>query len=820
MSLPSLYPQVGYSSLLCFSILLSGMITPLKAQEAMIDPWTIGWTIVGDSTANIDRDSKLVITGRVTDEESGQPVVGALVSADFLKYYDHSDANGNYVLEMPPGEYRLKVTRVGMIPAYLRLRVLSNGLVNVTMREGIVQLTEVVVTARPLDSNVKESLGGITRMTVAEIKTLPTLAGEIDVIKSLQLMPGVSSVGEGSSGINVRGGRVDQNLVLLNGAPIFNTSHALGFLSAFNQDVIDGFTLYKGNVPANLGGRASSVIEITTRRGDFQEWNTHVGAGPLSSRMTIEGPLVKDRTSLLAAGRVSHANWVLGRVDDPDVRKSRVAFNDAFLGLAHRFNASSSADITFHTTHDNFRLADQFGFSWSNQLLNAQWQMRADKKLSPVLSATWGRFANDLYDPSGVDASEVSNVTNYFHLKQNVNYIPSDNHDVNAGVSALAYVPRDETRRGYRGNDAIPNRKSGKPNGIELAVFANDDFRINRKFSVSAGLRLSMYYHVGPDTVFRYIPDGPQTKSTITDTTFYGSGSRISTFTGIEPRISARIALAEDQSVKVSYNRMYQYVHLISNTTTPTPIDLWHVATEYLPAQWTDNFSIGYFRNLKENQWETSAEVFYKDMHNLVEYKDFARLLLNDHLETDLLSAQGRAWGTELFFRKLKGKWTGWLSYTYSVTEVMAPSIHEGESINRGEWFPGNYNKPHNLNLVVNRYLYRKGALSFIISYSSGRPFTAIESSYLADETVVPVFSDRNKYRIPDYFRADVSITMGSILRKYDDSLVFSVYNIFGRENAYSLFYQRPAINYFVPKPYKLSVLGVAFPSLSYNLKF
>ena len=792
---------------------------PLQGRAQEADEWNVPWTILGDSSSRADRNSLIVVTGQITDANSNEPIQGALISADFLKHFDYSDQNGQYVLEVPPGTYRIKVKQLGMLPVYIRARVYSNDVLNVEMHEGVVQLTEVLITSRPIDSNVKQSIPGLTKLNVQEIKTLPTLMGEIDIVKSLQLMPGVSSVGEGSSGINVRGGRVDQNLVLFNDVPLFNTSHALGFVSAFNQDVIDNFSLYKGNVPAEYGGRAASVIDISTRRGDFEEWQFQGGVGPVTSRFAVEGPLVEKQTSLLLAGRISHANWALRRVSDPDVRKSEVAFSDGYVGFSHRFNENSTADVTAYASHDNFRFSQNFGFRWSNSLINARWQSRANKKVSPLLSLSYGKFKSTLYEPAGPAPSAIENTLNYYHLKETLHYIPDEKHDIKGGVALTGYFPLDELKRGYNNNSLVTPRRAGKSSGVELAVFANDEFQWSENISISAGLRYASYYHLGPDTVYQY-QTGERIPSRIADTLYYGAAKMIKSYGGIEPRLSVRINLRSNLSLKAGYNRMQQYIHLVSNTTAPTPIDIWQVSTAHLPPQIADNYSLGYFWNLKDNLWETSAEIFYKDMKNLVEYKDFAELLLNDHLETELLSGKGRAWGTELFIRRLKGRWTGWLSYTFSRTQVMVTSPVESEEINDGHWYPSNYDKPHTLNIVLNKRLARRGAFSLIFSYNTGRPFTAIESSYIADGTVVPVYSERNAHRIPNYWRTDLSITVGSVLKKVDDSLVFSFYNLFGRENAYSVFYQRPSSRFFIPKPYKLSVLGAVLPALTYNFKF
>jgi len=785
---------------------------------AQDEVWNTPWIVIGDSSHLIP-SQKVIVTGKISSATSGDAVTGASISAETFRYFDYSDQIGHYVLELPPGRYRVIARHLGMKPVYLRLRVLSAGLLNITMEEGRTNLDEVVITSRPLDSNVKQSLPGLTTMNVQEIRTLPTLMGEVDILKSLQLMPGVTSVGEGSSGINVRGGRTDQNLVLLNDVPLFSSTHALGFVSAFNQDIIKDFSLYKGNVPANLGGRASSVLEITTRRGDFEKWKFQGGIGPISSRLTAEGPIKNNKTSLLVAGRISHANWALKQVSDPNVKQSKVSFYDGYIGLSHRISSNSTADVTFYSSHDDFQYTKKFGYSWSNYVVNGKWQALADRKASPTLSISYGHYSSTLIDPSGPDASTLTNTMNYLQFSENVNFTPNEKHTLVAGISGIGYLPKPEERNGYKGN-SIAHKTAEKNNGLELAIFANDDYQILENLSVSVGLRYSHYSHIGADTVFIYAPGQPRLVNNITDTLYYSKGQSIKSFGGLEPRISARISLTSTQSIKVSYNRMRQYIHQISNTTAPTPIDLWQVSNEYLPPQIADNFSIGYFYNLKDNTWETSAELFYKDMKNLVEYKDFPSLYLNNHLETELLTGIGRAYGGELYIRKLKGRWTGWISYTYSQTNVKVTAHNGAESINNGNWYPSNYNKPHTFNFVLDRKLLKKGAFSLIFTYASGRPLTAIESSYIAGGTVVPLYSERNKYKIPDYFRVDLSFTIGTVFKKIDDSLVLSLYNLFGRSNAYSIFYQRPANNFFVPKSYKLSVLGAVLPSITYNFKF
>ncbi len=785
------------------------------------DPWQdkVIQTI-GDSTRLADRFANVIVTGHVRVKGSGIPLTSATISADQFKYFNYSDVNGRFILEMPPGNYRISVRHVGFITGYYKIKVLSGGVFNIELDEGVIDLDELVVMARPIDSNIKQSLTGLTTLGVSEIKTLPMLLGEVDIVKSLQLMPGVTTVGEAASGFNVRGGRPDQNLILLNDAPLFNTSHALGFVSSFNQDIVRDFSLYKGTVPSQLGGRASSVLEINTLHGDFEKWSYQGGVGPISARFTAEGPIKKSKSSILLSGRLAYPNWILKQVSDPNVRNSKASFNDFYLTLHHRFSENSTAEFNLYQSHDDFEFSDRFGYAWNSLLAQSRWTGYADRKASPTVSLSYGQFQTKLIDPVGQTASQLINTMRYLQLKPAVNYIPNEQHILTMGLESILYIPQDEVLTGYGAASAVISERINKDNGWEGALFVNDEFEVSERIGISAGLRLSGYLHLGPDSVFIYAPNQPKNESTITDTVLYNSMSKISSFGGLEPRLAIRINTFNSQSVKISYNRMRQYIHQISNTASATPVDLWQVSTSYLPPQIADNYSAGYFWNLKNNTWETSIEFFYKRTQNLVEYKDFPALYVNPHLETELLSGDGRAYGTEFLIRKIKGRWTGWFSYTYSQTEVQVAATATSESINDGNWFASNFNKPHIANLVLNRKTLRNGAFSVTASYSSGRPLTALESSYIVNGTVVPLYSLRNQYKIPSYFRLDVSFTIGNVVRTLDDSLTFSIYNLFGRENAYSVFYQRPAALYLIPKPYQLSILGSALPSLTYNFKF
>ena len=775
-------------------------------------------TAIGDEEDEVPRVN-VMVTGTVISSTTSEGIAGASVSVDVFKYFDYTDAKGKYVLELPAGRYKLTVRHVGMLPRYYNLNVFSTGVLDVKMQEGVVNLDEVVISARPLDANVKETIAGISKLSIAEIKTLPTFMGELDIIKSLQTLPGVTSVGEGSSGFNVRGGRTDQNLILFDGAPLFNSSHALGFVSGFNADVINNFTLYKGNVPAHLGGRAASVLEVNSRQGDFEKWKYQGGVGMISSRFLAEGPLKRGTTSMLAAARVSYADWMLNAVKNPDVKNSSLFFYDANLSITHRFSESKQLKASGYASKDFFRFSNQFAFDWENYLGTLELTSRSDQDLSPVFRAAFGSYKSTLIDPSGLDASQITNQLDYFMVKETLNYIVNEKHTMTGGAEGTAYLPRPELYEGYN-NNPVSSKSVPRNKGLEGAIFVNDEFEVSEAIGLAFGLRYSFYGQLGGGTVYDYENDVPRTPGSITDTTEYSGGQLIKMYGGLEPRVSARFNVSKTNSIKLGYNRMRQYIHQISNTTAPTPVDLWQVSSSYLPPQIADNFSLGYFANFRDNTWEASVEGFYKNMENLVEYKDFPTLFLNPHIETELLTGHGRAYGAEFYVRKRRGFWNGWISYTYSRTEVKVDSEFESTSINGGDWFPSNYNKPHTFNFVINkRGAHRPDAFSMIFSYNTGRPFTALETSYLSGATSVPVYSDRNRYQIPNYFRVDASLTIANVIEKFEDSLVFSIYNLFGRENAYSVFYKRSPQHY-IPKPYKLSVLGSALPSITYNFSF
>ena len=774
---------------------------------------------IGDSTQI--NQQEVVLAGRVLSED-GKPIAEATVSVPDLDRGTISNRAGEYRLVLPTGEHRLVFQYIGLQPVAKTVRLYASGTMDVTMQEQAVGLAEVVIEGRAADENVRSVAGGVEKLSIETIKSLPAFLGEVDVVKSLLLLPGVSTVGEGASGFNVRGGRSDQNLILQNGAILLNSSHVLGFFSVFNPDVSENFTLYKGYVPAQYGGRLSSVLTVDTRSGSYDDFKVQGGLGLVSSRLAVEGPIIKDKTSFLVGGRISYSDWILRRVKQVDVRRSSASFYDLDAVLSHQFTPNNRLSISYYGSEDYFRYSDQFGYTWGTQLVNLRWKALLSQYWLSTFSAVRGVYKSSFFDPAGFDAFRLRNGLRYYQFKQNFTVSRWANHAVDLGAEYVSYNNDPTVSGPFDEASTVGNEQIENEAGREVSAYLNDEITLTPRVSVSVGLRYTLFQNVGPYQVFEYQDDVPTNIAAITDTVAYSSGEIIRQYGGLEPRLAARIQINAQSSIKISYTRMRQYLHQISNSTSPTPVDIWQLSNRYIPPQMADNISLGYFRNFRDNRWETSLEVYGKRIDNLVEYQDFAELLLNEHLETELLAAEGRAYGGELYGKKNQGKWTGWLSYAYARTWVRVRADANRETVNQGDWYPANFDKPHNVNVVAERQLGEKGSFATNLTYSTGRPANIVVNNYQDGNTTVPVFSDRNQYRIPNYFRMDISFTTGKLFSKgtrYEDNLTFSVYNLLSRNNAFSVFYRQSEERVLL-QAYKFSVLGAAFPALTYNFNF
>lgn len=800
-----------YMRLLLTLLFLALLPAGLLAQQA--DTTTI---VLG----NPDKLNEEVVTisGKVVTAVTGDPAGNAAITIEGFANQIEADAYGNFRLFLPPGRYRLLLEHATLLPAAQNIAIYRSGSITIEMNLQTKEMEEVIVTAYASDTKVADVTAGVERMKIQDIEVQPAFMGEVDIVKSLQWLPGVSSAGEGSAGFNVRGGRIDQNLVLLEGAPIFNPTHFLGFFSSVQADVVESFSLYKGHVPGQYGGRAASVLDIQTRYGNPDSFRIKLGLGVVAAHLSAEGPIGKKGGSFIVGMRSSYSNWVLQQAENINVARSDAGFQDVFAGIRYPLSDKHILELFAYGSRDRFQYSDQFGFAYETGLAGLHWYYLAAEDFSLEVSAHASNYLSDFIDPSGFDAGRASTGIRYVHGRQQGLYTPGK-HSIRFGMEQTLYQMRDATLSPEGAQSALLPEQAAGDQALELAFFVDDEWEINPMFSLAAGLRYVTYQQLGEAGVRIYDPAKPRIQTSIIDSISYGPGETVQQYGGFEPRAALRWRFNTNTSLKVSYNRLQQFIHLISNTAAPTPVDIWQLSNSYLQPQISDQFSLGIYRNFDTHRWETSIEGFYKDQSQLIEYQDFASLLVNPFLETELVNARGKAYGAEAIIRKRRGRLTGWLGYTYARSFIQTTSEFPEEQVNNGEWYPAPYDQPHQVDLISNISLGNGSSFGLNVNYRRGRPFTALETSYETEEAVIPLFSYRNQYRIPDYFRMDISLTLGSIVKSWDDQLVFSVYNLLGRENAFSIFYQRPD-GVFIPKPYKLAVLGAAFPSLSYNVEF
>lgn len=761
------------------------------------------------------------LNGRVIDQESNEPILGATLLVRELGTGVETDANGQFELRLAPGRYTLQVNYLGYQTQLNYLALYAPGFLDLRLQVLPQQLNEVLIKAEQLQRGAAGTNPGVERLSPRLLQELPTLMGEADVIKSLQTLPGVTNAGEGVAGFNVRGGNIDQNLILQDGATLFNSAHALGFFSIFNADAVQQINLYKGHLPAQYGGRLASVLDVQLKDGDMRKWVGKGSVGAISSRFLAEGPLVSDKLSLLVGARVSYLGPALQLFNSIPVRSSAAGFQDLVTRLFWRLDARNTLRFTGFLSGDTFRYGSDFGYGWYNRQASILWSRVHSENFSSKAHLSFGAYRAEQNDPSGNDAFTLTNGLDNWKIKLDNRWLLGKKHLWQFGLEANHYAAQPEAIDPIGTLSVILPQRVTKGRGRELALFWQDEFTWSEKITLTAGLRWSGYQNLGPGTVWRYAPGTPRETQTIVDSTNYGPGAVLATYSGFEPRFALKYQLAPRQSLKLSYNRARQYIHLTSNTVAPTPVDVWQVSTPYLPPQIGDQVSLGWFSDAANQRWEFSVEFYHKWIKNLLEYKDLPDLLLNPRLETELLAGQGRAYGGEVSLRKTQGKFTGWLSYAYarSLARVVGPSA--SETINGGDWFPANFDKPHQVSWVGRLQVNPTNSFAFNFSYSTGRPISIPISSYRLGSGVWINFSERNQYRIPDYHRLDVSYTIDNRqtrLKGFRGSFTVSLYNLYGRANPFSIFFRRNENGR--PAGYQLAVVGSVIPALAYNFTF
>ncbi|MEJ8757489.1 TonB-dependent receptor [Pontibacter sp. H259] len=763
---------------------------------------------------------KANLAGTLRDSKTGEPIIGANIYIDSPTIGTASDQYGYYSLTLPVGRHELKIRGVGLKNAKRQIMLLGNGKLDIEMEEDVRSLKEVLVEAEK-DRNVIGLQMGMERLDIRTIKQVPTAFGETDILRVVLTLPGVKSVGEGTTGMNVRGGSTDQNLILLNDATIYNPSHLFGFFSAFNPDVLKSVELYKSAIPARYGGRLSSVLEVSTREGNKKTFSGAGGIGLLTSRLTLEGPIIKDKTSILVGGRTTYSDWILKKLPGKSFKNSEASFYDLNAHISHEINSKNNLYFTGYVSKDRFKLAADTLYKYQNQNASIKWKHNFHNQLYSVVTATHSHYSYDITNEENeVNASKLTFKTDQTSLLADFNYFPNSNHTIDFGASSILYNVSPGSLTPNNPESLITPDKLQKEKGVESAVYISDKFDINPRLSVSVGLRYSLFNALGPRNVITYAAGVPKTENTMADTVAYGSGKSIATYHGPEYRLSARYSLTDNTSLKLSFNRLRQYVHMLSNSASMSPTDTWKLSDNNIKPQVGDQVALGYYHNFRSNTIEFSAEGYYKWMKDFLDYRSGASILMNHHIETDVANAEGKAYGIELMLKRSVGKLNGWMSYTYSRTLVRVNDPTTSEIINKGNWYPGNSDKPHDFTLISNYRFSQRFSSSLNFTYNTGRPITLPLAKYHDGTNYRIIYSDRNAYRIPDYYRVDFALNIEGnhkIQKLAHSSWTVAVYNLTGRKNPYSVYFKSEGGKI---KGYKMSVFGQPIPTVTYNFKF
>lgn len=773
---------------------------------------------IGNPSIN-SHQKKATLTGIVKDLETGEPLVGAVVYIQELKNGSATNSYGFYSVTLPKGQYKLEYRSVGMKTTYRNIIIHSNGELNVELKSTPTSLKEVIITQKS-ENPVRNLRMGMEKLTLKSLKQLPTGLGEPDIIKSALLLPGVQSVGEASNGFNVRGGSVDQNLILLNDAPIMNTSHFFGFFSGFNSDVIKDITLFKSGIPAKYGGRVSSVMDITMKEGNKKETKVYGGISPVSGRLTAEGPIIKDKSSFIVGARTTYSNWVLSLLNDFNIKNSKANFYDLQGNLTFDINQNNNLYLSGYLSHDKFDYYSNDAFDYNSLASTLKWGHIFSPKLFSTFSAGVSNYDYTL--KSRKDSVTMYGVEYGIHqyiFKTDFSYHPSFNHKIDYGISSTWYNLAPGNRYPIGAKSLILNKTIEQEKALESAIYLSDEFDLTELISISAGFRYALYSSFGAKTRYNYKENQPKSVETITDTTYYSKGEPIQFYSGPEFRLSSNIKVGINSSLKIGINRMHQFIHMISNTTAMSPTDVWKLSDTYLKPQLGDQYSIGYYQNLRNNTIEASVETYYKKLKNVLDYKGGAQLLLNEHLETDVLNGEGKAYGIEFMVQKKNGKLTGWANYTYSRILHKIDSEFSVEKVNNGEYFPANYDKPHEFKFVSNYKFSRRLNISSNFFYSTGRPFTAPVAYFKFNDSYRVYYSERNSMRMDDYIRLDFAATLNGNLVKNKlnhSSWTFAVYNVLGRKNPYSIYFRTEGEKV---QGYKMSIFGQPIYTITYNFK-
>ncbi|HMG15376.1 MAG TPA: TonB-dependent receptor [Saprospiraceae bacterium] len=749
------------------------------------------------------------ISGIVKDSKTGELMIGARIYLlETPKVGTVSNAYGFYSITAPSGNYTLIVGYAGYKQDSIKINLDKNLTANVDILEQVTELQEVVISSTKQNENVAKPLMGVQKLTVNEIKNVAVIFGEKDVLKTIQLLPGIKSTGEGSSGFYVRGGGADQNLILLDEATVYNASHLLGFFSSFNSDAIKDLTVYKGAMPAEYGGRLSSVVDIKMNDGNNKEYHASGGIGLIASRLTFEGPIVKDKGSFIISGRRTYADLYLKLSSDNSTRKSSLYFYDLNLKANYKINDKNRVYLSGYFGKDDLGLGGIFGIDYGNSTATARWNHIFNSRLFSNTTLIYSNYNYNIRVVFGNNDIIIKSKIEDISLKQDFQYFLSNNNKINFGFNIIKH----KLNPGVIDASAFSNFNSltlQSKNDYENAVYISHEFTLSDKINLNYGIRISSFMVMGPGNFYTYDSSG-----FITKTNTYSSGQIVKTYFNLEPRFSGSYQINENNSFKISYTRNIQNLHLLSNSATTNPTDIWIPSSLNVKPEIADQIAMGYYKNLRENSYEFSSEIYYKALQNQIDYKNGAELRANDNVESDLLFGKGRAYGLELFLKKKTGKLTGWISYTLAKVEKQIPGI------NNGEYYVAKQDQTHNIAIVGIYQLNKKWTLSANWVYNTGNAATFPSGKYTVNGQTAFYYTERNGYRFPSYHRLDFSATvLGKQHKKWEGSWTFSLYNVYGRQNAYSIRFEDNPDDPSRTQAVQTSLFRWV-PSITYNFKF
>lgn len=767
---------------------------------------------------------KYTVSGYVKDQQNGESLIGISVSKAGTSLGTVTNEYGFFSLTLPAGDHEIQFSYIGYAPIKMNVSLKSNKNLDIKLEKSSSQLSTVTVTGNKQEKAVNTLTTSLNRLDIAQMKKMPTFMGEVDVLRSIQTLPGVATVGEGANGFNVRGGAADENLILLDEAPVYNSTHMMGFFSVFNPDAVKSINLLKGGFPAEYGGRTSSVLDIRMKDGNNQKYNVNGGISNVFSRLSVEGPIKKDESSFILAARRSYIDVLMKPFLKGDMKDTKLNFYDLTGKVNFKLNKNNNLFASGYLGRDVFGFGTQINMNWGNKTATVRWNHVFTNRTFLNLTTFYSnydyslKFNNESEKGAGEETQSYSwksNIINY-GVKPAFTFYVNAHNSLHFGLQGIYYTFKPGTGTGVEGDETAVKELT-QQHGLEAAAYLDHEWKPSSRFGIQYGIRFSGYQYLGKGTVYYYNDTTPGIRRTLVGTKEYGANELIKAYNYLEPRMTARYAVTDNHALKASYARTTQYMHQLSNTASPTPLDIWTPSTNNIQPQVADQYTVGYVYDAPSGVYEISAEAFYKKMEHQLDYIDNANLELNQQIEADLLQSHSRSYGLEVMAKKELGRTTGWVSYTLSRSE------RQTIGISKDEWFLNRYDRTHNLNLVVTHEISKRTSLSANWVYASGTPATFADSRLEFQDWDIPYNSTdkRNNYRLPSFHRLDMSLTLkGKQLRRWKGEWVFSLYNVYGRRNAYTVYFRQNEDDPSKKEAVRLSIIGSIIPGITYNFIF